>query len=70
MCESQLYEFSMNFWISLLQFHGINAFASNAPFLYPPKTSWILRLSFLGGRERVHLEQMGYGRTKWNEYKK
>ena len=42
--------------------------------MHPFSTHWKHHESygylFLGGRERVHLEQMGYGRTKWNEYKK
>ena len=36
----------------------VNPFVANAPFLYPLKTPENLAV-FLGGRERVHWEQMG-----------
>ena len=36
-----------------------NPFVSNAPFLYPLKTSENRFLMFSGSKERVHWEQLG-----------
>ena len=39
-------------------FLSLNPFVSNTPFLYPLKTSENRKV-FLGGRDRMHWEQMG-----------
>ena len=47
-------------WDDYWEFHHLNPFAPNGPFLYPLKTSENLRVfwCFQGGRERVHYERM------------